>query len=64
MTLNPSFSFLGIPRAWEGLLRGAGDSSMVNSTDCSSEGSEFKSQQPHGGSQPSVMISDALFWCV
>ena len=24
------------------------------STDCSSEGPEFKSQQPHGGSQPSV----------
>jgi hypothetical protein len=22
---------------------------------------EFKSQQPHGGSQPSVMKSDALF---
>jgi hypothetical protein len=22
------------------------------STDCSSEGPEFKSQQPHGGSQP------------
>jgi hypothetical protein len=21
-------------------------------------------QQPHGGSQPSVMGSDALFWCV
>jgi len=21
-------------------------------------------QQPHGGSQPSVMRSDALFWCV
>jgi hypothetical protein len=34
------------------------------STDCSSEGPEFKSQQPHGGSQPSVMGSDALFWCV
>jgi hypothetical protein len=24
------------------------------STDCSSEGPEFKFQQPHGGSQPSV----------
>ena len=33
-------------------------------TDCSSRGPEFKSQQPHGGSQPSVMRSDALFWCV
>jgi hypothetical protein len=28
---------------------------VVKSTDCSSEGPEFKSQQPHGGSQPSVM---------
>jgi hypothetical protein len=34
------------------------------STDCSSKGPEFKSQQPHGGSQPSVMRFDALFWCV
>jgi hypothetical protein len=25
---------------------------------------EFNSQQPHGGSQPCVMGSDALFWCV
>ena len=24
--------------------------------------SEFNFQQPHGGSQPSVMGSDALFW--
>jgi hypothetical protein len=38
--------------------------SVVKSTDCSSEGPEFKFQQPHGGSQPSVMGSDALFWCV
>jgi hypothetical protein len=27
-------------------------------------GPEFKSQQPHGGSQPSVKRSDAFFWCV
>jgi hypothetical protein len=38
--------------------------SEVKSTDCSSRGPEFKSQQSHGGSQPSVMESDALFWCV
>jgi hypothetical protein len=25
---------------------------------------ELKSQQPHGGSQPSIMRSDALVWCV
>jgi hypothetical protein len=31
------------------------DGSEVKSTDCSSRDPEFKSQQPHGG-------SDALFW--
>jgi hypothetical protein len=40
------------------------DGSAVKSTDCSSRGPEFNSQQAHGGSQPSVMGSDALFWCV
>jgi hypothetical protein len=25
---------------------------------------EFNSQQPHGGSQPSIMGSDALFWSI
>uniref|UniRef100_A0A8I6AET2 Cytochrome c oxidase assembly protein COX20, mitochondrial n=1 Tax=Rattus norvegicus TaxID=10116 RepID=A0A8I6AET2_RAT len=40
------------------------DGSVTKSTDCSSRGPEFNSQQPHGGSQPSVMGSDALFWCV
>jgi hypothetical protein len=37
---------------------------LGKSTDCSSKGPEFKSQQPHGGSQPSVMGSDGLFWYV
>ena len=37
------------------------DGSEVKSTDCSSRGPEFNSQQPHGVSQPSVMGSDALF---
>jgi hypothetical protein len=36
---------------------------VVKSADRSSEGHEFKSQQPHDGSQPSIMRSDALF-CV
>jgi hypothetical protein len=36
----------------------------VKSTDCSCRGPAFNSQQPHGGSQPSVMGSDALFCCV
>jgi hypothetical protein len=30
---------------------------MVKSTDCSPRGPEFNSQQPLGGSQPSVMGS-------
>jgi hypothetical protein len=34
----------------------------VRAPDCSSEGRKFKSQQPHGGSQPPIMRSDALFW--
>jgi hypothetical protein len=37
---------------------------MVKSTGCSSEGPEFNSQQPHGGSQPSVIGSNALFCCI
>ena len=44
-------------------LVGWRDGSVVKSTNCSSRGPEFKSQHPHGGSQPSVMGSDALF-CV
>ena len=37
------------------------DGSAVKSIDCSSRGPEFNSQQPHGGSQPSVVESDAFF---
>jgi hypothetical protein len=33
--------------------KGWRDGSVVKSTDCSSKGREFKSQQPHDGSQPS-----------
>jgi hypothetical protein len=40
------------------------DTSVVKSADCSSEGPEFKSQQPHGDSQPFLMKSDTLFWSV
>ena len=40
------------------------DDSVVTGTDCFSRGPEFNSQQPHDGSQPSVMESDALLWCV
>jgi hypothetical protein len=35
------------------------DGSASKSTDCSFRGPEFKSQQ-----QPSIVESDALFWCV
>jgi hypothetical protein len=34
----------------------------LRSTGCSFRGPEFNSQQPHGGSQSSVMCSDAPFW--
>jgi hypothetical protein len=40
------------------------DGPAGKSTDCSSQGPEFKSQQPHFGSQPSVMKSHVFFWCV
>jgi hypothetical protein len=36
------------------------DGSVVKSADYSSRGPEFNSEQPHGGSQPSVMGSDGL----
>jgi len=35
---------------------------VVKSTDCSSRGPEFNSQQPLGGSQPSVMGSNATIF--
>jgi hypothetical protein len=44
------------------MVEGAGE--MAKRIDCSSRGHEFNSQQPHGGSQPSAIGSDALFWCV
>jgi hypothetical protein len=40
------------------------DASEVKSTYRCSRGPEFNSQQPHGSSQPSVMRSDAFFWCL
>jgi hypothetical protein len=42
----------------KGTRRGWRDGSEVKSTDCSSRGPDFNSQQPHGGSQPPVMRSD------
>jgi hypothetical protein len=43
---------------------GCQDDSVGKSTDYSSEGPEFKFHLPHGGSQPPIMRSDALFWHV
>jgi hypothetical protein len=44
---------------------GAGEMAQwVRAPNCSSKGPAFKSQQPHGGSQPPVTRSDALFWSV
>ena len=40
------------------------DGSDVKSTNCFSRGPEFNSQQPHGGSQPSVMGYNTLLWCI
>jgi hypothetical protein len=40
------------------------DGSAVKNTDCFSRGPEFKSQQLHGGSQPTMMRPDSLFWSV
>jgi hypothetical protein len=38
--------------------------SSFKGSDCSSRGPEFNFEQPHSSSQPSVMGSDALFWCI
>ena len=40
------------------------DGSAVKNTDLSSRGPEFNCQESHGGSQPSLKGSNALFWCV
>jgi hypothetical protein len=45
--------------------RGAGEMAQrLRPPNALLKGPEFKSQQPHGGSHPSVMRSDALFWSV
>jgi hypothetical protein len=67
---NAPKSHLSLPEdrekaQWLRILTGGWrDGSVVKSADCSSEGREFKSQQPHGGSQPSVTKSDPLFWSI
>ena len=37
-------------------MSGWRNGSVVKSSDCSSRGPELKSQQPHGGSQPSLLV--------
>ena len=49
---------LGKKKGWGGGWR---DGSVVKSTNCSSRGPQFNSQQPHGGSQPQQWESDVLF---
>ena len=55
-------SYLFTSVCFQEMFQGWRDGSEVKSTGCSFKGHEFNSQQPHGGSQPSVMGSDALFW--
>jgi hypothetical protein len=57
LSLNAILLLFKKPRSWR-------DLSEVKRTDCSSRGPEFNSQHPHGGLYPSIMESDALFWCV
>jgi hypothetical protein len=45
-------------------LRAGEMAQWVRAPNCSSKGPEFKSQQPHGGSQSSIRRSDSLFWSV
>ena len=52
---NTQKKILGAGDLTPGKILTAG--SAVTSNDCSSWGPEFKSQQPHGGSQPSVFVS-------
>ena len=58
-----SASSIGDPE-FKNQNKGCRDGSVVKSIDYSSKGPEFNSQQSHGGSQPSVMEYDALFWYV
>jgi hypothetical protein len=47
-----------------GYVRAGEMAQWEKAPDWSPEGLEFKSQQPNGGSQPSVTRSDSLFWSV
>jgi hypothetical protein len=45
-------------KSWKLDVQDASQRSVVKSTDCSFRGHEFKSQQQHGSSQPSVMRNE------
>jgi hypothetical protein len=63
--LHETLSYpLFTPRLQKGQKWAGEMAQWVRAPDCSSEGPEFKSQQPYGGSQPSVTRSDALLWSV
>ena len=58
-----------VKKFWENLVGGVikiycmggwRDGSEIKNTDCSFRGPEFYSQQPHGGSQSSIMRSCVL----
>jgi hypothetical protein len=64
LVLSLFMSCAGINNHYIKIFKGWRDGSVHKSTGCSFEGPMFKSQQPHGGSQPPIVRSDALFWCV
>jgi hypothetical protein len=53
---------LGLKKSWNEVRKERLDGSEVKSVGSSSKSPEISSQQPQGGSQPSVMRSGALFW--
>jgi hypothetical protein len=59
--MSPRPEVLYVGQILKKQVPGAGEmAQLVRAPDCSPKGPEFKSQQPHGGSQPSVTRSDSL----
>jgi hypothetical protein len=54
LTGNNVYEFKNAKRGWR-------DGSEVKTTGCSFRGREFNSQQPHGGSEPSIIGAEAVF---
>jgi hypothetical protein len=59
VSISPTFGYKSKTMGWR-------DGSVIKSTDALPEvlSSIASTQYPHGGSQPSAIGSDALFWCV